>query len=441
VRPLCLEGCCPALPHWTDGVMTSPDLAQLDHLPVPSGRRVAVHVTREAERALRRGHPWLFDRAIRQQNHEGSPGDLAVVFDRRRRFLAVGLYDPRSTIRVRVLHRGKPVKIDRGWFETTLAAAAELRAPLRQQPAPRATTGFRLVHGENDSLPGLVVDRYAQTLVIKLYTLAWIPHLRDVVAALVAACPFERLVLRLGRAAQAGVADMHGLRDGRVLAGPALESPVLFQENGLTFEADPACGQKTGFFLDQRDNRSRVESLAAGRAMLNVFSYTGGFSVYAARGGAPEIVSVDASAPALQAAVRNLAHNRHLPAVAVADHHTLTGDAFQVLDQMARDGRRFGLVVIDPPAFAHQKTQVGQALAAYGRLTRLGLGVLEPGGVLVQASCSSRVDEETFCGVIHRAARDVGRPLQEIERTGHALDHPITFAEGAYLKCLFAIVP
>jgi 23S rRNA (cytosine1962-C5)-methyltransferase len=417
------------------------DLTALSHIPKPNSRHVAVRVTPEAERALRHGHPWLFDQAICHQSHAGRSGDLAIVFDHKRRFLAVGLYDPHSSIRVRILHHGRPATIDQDWLKGKLAAAARLRAPLTGRPPKVATTGYRLVHGENDGLPGLVIDRYGQTSVAKIYTTAWIPHLRDVLWALADIAPFERLVLRLGRAVLEQPQDSYGLGDGVVLSGPDLDGPVLFWENGLHFEADPIRGQKTGFFLDQRDNRARVEKLAAGKTVLNVFAYTGGFSVYAARGGARQIVSVDTSAPALEAAARNMVHNQHIPSVAAASHKTVSADAFEALTQMAEAGERFDMVIADPPAFAQRRAQVPQALSAYERLTRLNLAVLQPGGTLVQASCSSHVDAETFFETVHRAAARARRPLREIERTGHALDHPVTFREGAYLKCLFATAP
>jgi 23S rRNA (cytosine1962-C5)-methyltransferase len=262
-----------------------------------------------------------------------------------------------------------------------------------------------------------------------------------VLSALADVIPFERLVLRLGRAMLEQPQDLYGLGDGVILSGPDLDGPVFFRENGLLFEADPIHGQKTGFFLDQRDNRARVEKLAAGKTVLNVFAYTGGFSVYAARGGARKVVSVDASAPALEAATRNMAHNRHIPSVAAASHETVPGDAFETLARLAKTGKRFDMVIADPPAFAQKRAQVTQALSAYERLTRLSLGVLQPGGILVQASCSSQMDAQTFFSAVNRAAVQAARPLHEIERTGHALDHPIAFKEGAYLKCLFAGAP
>ena len=408
---------------------------ELANLPRPSGRRLALRVSPAAERAIRSGHPWVFDKAIRQQNVDGSPGDLAVIFDRKNRFLAIGLYAPASPIRVRILAHGQPAQIDADWFMYKVETAAEQRLPLLQTN----TTGYRLVHGENDGLPGLVIDRYGETLVLKLYTTAWVPHLRDVLRAVTAVLPPKRIVLRLSRFVQRQEADLYGLFDGQLLWGqPVRNDGVLFLENGLYFEADVVHGQKTGFFLDQRNNRARVEKLAAGKRVLNVFAYTGGFSLYAARGGAKEVVSLDLSQPALANAMRNFKLNRAHEAVAAADHELLVGDAFLTMQQLIANKRRFEMVIIDPPAFAKRQDEVERALTAYGRLVRLGLKLLRPGGVLVMASCTSRVTADQFFELVHKTALGVGRPLQEIERTGHALDHPIGFPEGAYLKCLFA---
>ena len=419
----------------------------LSSIPPPAGRRLALRVTPDAQRALRRGHPWLFDRAIVSQSAAGQPGDLAVVFDERRRFLAIGLYDPGSPIRVRILQHGSPATIDAAFFAGRLAAAADRRASLSAVgegvrlvagPAGEETTGYRLVHGEGDGLPGLVIDRYDRVLVVKLYSAAWLPHLRDVLAGLAEVAPADAVVLRLSRATQRQPAALHGLADGATLAGTLATNPVIFRENGLLFEADVLHGQKTGFFLDQRENRARVEGLAAGRETLNVFAYTGGFSLYAARGGAPAVISLDISAPALAAAQRNFDLNHALPAVAAARHEMLVEDAFSGLARLARDGRLFDLVVVDPPAFAKQQSEIPAALSAYQRLAGLALGVLRPGGTLVMASCSSRVSADDFYAAVRRGAGRTGRALHEFDHTGHPVDHPAGFAEGAYLKCLYA---
>ncbi len=398
----------------------------------PTPQRLALRVTPAAERALRGGHPWLFAGAITRQSADGRPGDLAVIFDRKGRFLAAGLFDPGSTIRVRALQHRQPAAIDQAWFQSQIAAAAELRAGL----ANTQTTGYRLVHGENDGLPGLVVDQYAKTLVMKLYTAAWVPHLAEVLAGVTAVAHPRRVVLRLSRETARQSEALFGLEDKSLLLGPSLDGPVLFTENGLRFAADLLAGQKTGFFLDQRENRARVERLAREKSVLNLFAYTGGFSLYAARGGATAVTSVDISQPALDAAKRNFALN---PALAQIPHKLIRGDAFQVLAEMGSSGRTFDLVIIDPPSFAKKQAEVEKGMRAYGRLVKLGLSVLKNGGTLVMASCSSRVTAADFFELAQKTAWEVGRPLRHIQTSGHALDHPIRFPEGAYLKCLFAV--
>lgn len=407
----------------------------LDALPTPGGRRLALRVSPPAERSLRAGHPWVYRTSLEAPLPEAPPGDLAVAFDRKRRFLAAGLWDPDSPITFRALVTGAPETVDAAWFARRLRERIALRAPLR---ADGSTDGLRLVNGESDGFPGLVADRFAGTCVVKLYTAAWIPHLRAVLGALQELERPERTVLRLARSLAARPDGLHGLSDGQVLSGPPLDGPVVFRENGLRFESEPILGQKTGFFLDQRDNRARVGGLARGLDVLNVFSYTGGFSLYAARGGARSVVSVDLSEPATAAARRNFALNAGIREVAACRHEALAEDAFRCLDGFRQAGRRFGLVVLDPPMFAQSAAQVEGALAAYRRLTRLGLSVLAPGGVLVQASCSARVPAEAFFEAVHDEAHACGRPLREIARTGHAADHPCTCPENVYLKCLFA---
>lgn len=356
------------------------------------------------------------------------------MFDDRRRFAAIGLYDPTSPIRVRILHHGDPVTIDANWWYDRVAASFDRRATLA---ASDRTTGYRVVHGENDGFPGLVVDRYGATFVIKAYSAAWLPHIGAVVDAIGALAGPERIVLRLSRATRSAAPSF----DGVALTGRLPDGPVRFREEGLTFEADVVHGQKTGHFLDQRDNRVRVGRLADGARVLDVFACTGGFSVHAAAGGATEVVSVDQSVPALETARRNMAHNEGSALVRTCHHDVVAGDAFTVMADLERRGRRFDVVVVDPPSFASRQSKVPTALHAYGRLTGLAVALVEPGGVLVQASCSSRVTAEDFYASVERGARVAGRPIDVYDRTGHPIDHPIGFPEGAYLKAIFANVP
>jgi 23S rRNA (cytosine1962-C5)-methyltransferase len=355
------------------------------------------------------------------------------VFDERRRFVAIGLYDAESPIRVKVLHAGRPTPIDRTFWRERLVAAEARRAPLLEDPG---TTGYRWVHGENDGMAGLVLDRYGDTLVCKLYSAAWFPHLDEVIHEAQQVRPSSRVVLRLAR----NVTPTERLHDGAALVGQLPERPVRFLERNLAFAADVVHGQKTGHFLDQRENRARVGARSRGARVLDVFSCTGGFSVHAAAGGARLVHSVDLSAEAIATARRNMELNRSLPAVRRCQHHDSVGDAMEVMSQLAAAGRRFDVVVVDPPSFARRREQVPGALAAYGRLSSLALDLLEPGGLLVQASCSSRVDEGELWAAVRAAAERHGSSLADVTITGHPLDHPVGFAEGAYLSAVFARV-
>lgn len=400
----------------------------LNQLPTVSNKNIAVRVVKSAEKTLR-AHPWLFDRAITSQSHEGNAGDIAVIFNHKRRFLAAGLYDPGSPIRVKLLQHNDPVKINRAYFHDKIAKSIALRSAID----PTVTNGYRLINGENDGLPALIADRYANSVVLKLYAPIWFPHLQTLLDYFAAENWCLRVVLRLSRRVQEG--ETFGLADGTTLYGDSPSEPVLFLENGLTFEADIVRGQKTGHFLDQRDNRQRVRQFASGQHVLDVFASTGGFTVYAAAGGAKSVTSVDLSAPTLAVARRNMAHNNLL---ATCNLQLLTEDAFTALSRLHSEGQKYDIVIIDPPSFAQKQADVAGAIRAYGRLTRMGLQVLKRGGTLVQASCSSRVSAETFFETVEMSAGKIGRNLTQLTYTQHTLDHPITFREGAYLKCVIA---
>ena len=421
----------------------------LDHKQEFNQRRIAVHLKPEAERAIRAGHPWIFEDSILKQSHDGQAGDLAVVFDRKNRFLAIGLYDPHSSIRVRVLQHLQQATIDEKWFGERLSQALNVRSGL----ASSSTNGFRLVHGENDGFPGLVVDKYDRNIVLKLYSAAWAQHLPMLVRLLLQRFSPERILLRLSRAVEraqgsapgSALASSPTMSDGQILYGPPLQEPIYFMENGLRFEVDPIHGHKTGFYLDQRENRTRVEEIIAEMGgierLLDVFAYTGAFSIYSARAGAGEVLSLDVSQPALSTARRNFRENGHITNIAIVKHSYIAGDAFEELRSLSQKRQLFDAVLVDPPAFANKKAQQEAAISAYTRLVNLTLKVLRPGGLLVMSSCSSQVYKSQFYDCVIDSAEKAGRYLVEIARTGHPKDHPISFSQGAYLKCLFAIAP
>ena len=307
-------------------------------IPAASDRRLAVRVTPDALRHIRAGHPWIFEESVTSISHEATTGDLGVVFDKDRKFVCVALYDPASPIQFKILHAGKPARIDQSWWRSQITRALAVRSVFTEAPdADRLA--YRVINGENDGFPGCVVDRYANVLVVKLYSAAWFPHLADLTHALIDTVGGDAVVLRLARNLQHG--ETFRLSDGDLIAGDdrdvALDR-VAFVEAGLEFEADVRAGQKTGHFLDQRANRIRVGSMSAGRDVLDVFASTGGFSVHAAAGAARSVHAVDLSAPTLAAAERNMALNAGREAVAACNFTTQLGDAFEVMAKFGACG-------------------------------------------------------------------------------------------------------
>lgn len=424
--------------------------------PIPT--RLRLRITSTAESIVRGGHPWVFAESVREQNRAGTAGELAVIYDRKDKFLAVGLFDPESPIRVRVLHAGKPQTLDAAWWAARLDAAVRRRDGFFDG----GTTGYRLINGENDGWPGLVLDRYDTTLVLKVYTAAWLARLAMVVTLIRERLKPERVVLRMSRNIQAsasrkqlpphpGPLPLGGgegeyssvakriWRDGEVVdqerAEAVLGAPVVFLESGLRFEADVVRGQKTGFFLDQRENRRLVESLAQGRKVLNAFSFSGGFSLYAARGGATSVTDIDISKHALGAAEQNFKLNATVATVAACRHELIQADAFEWLT--ANLDRQFDLIVLDPPSLAKREAERAGAIRAYGKLAEDGIKHLSPGGILVACSCSAHVSGLEFFGAIRENVAKAGRKFVELRTTRQAPDHPATFKEGDYLKAIY----
>lgn len=392
--------------------------------------RLRLRITATAETVVRSGHPWIFADSIREQNRAGQTGELAVIYDRNDKFLAVGLFDAESPIRVRILHAGKPQTLDSAWWKTHLEKSLARRAKLFDA----TTTGGRLIHGESDGWPALVLDQYDSTLVLKIYSAAWLPRLDEMLALFKEKISCERIVLRLSRNFQATAEKQFQRRDGQMLFGAAPEGAVIFSENGIRFEADVLRGQKTGFFLDQRENRAEVEKLSGGKRVLNAFSFSGGFSVYAARGGAKSVTDLDISAHALESAKRNFALNKNFPGVAACRHETVQADAFVWIEKTPA---KFDLVVLDPPSLAKRAAEREGAIRAYERLNSLGIQLLSRDGILVAGSCSAHVSAAEFFDAVRRAAMKSGRKFTELKTLQHPPDHPAGFKEAEYLKVIY----
>ena len=396
--------------------------------PPPKANRLRLRVTATAENYLRAGHPWVFSDSVREQNRDGKAGELAVIFDRNDKFLAVGFFDPQSPIRLRVLHVGKPLTVNTEFWRDRLDAALRRREGLFDEK----TTGYRVINGESDGWPGLVLDRYDTTLVMKIYTAAWLERIEEIGELLKQRLDPETILLRASR--NLGLPDKTKLLFSKN-HDTTTEAPVVFRENDIRFEADVWRGQKTGFFLDQRENRRIVEALSHGKTVLNAFSFSGGFSLYAARGGAKSVTDLDISAHALASAKRNFALNSGDAAIASCRHEPIQADVFEWLAGNA--ARKFDLIVLDPPSLAKREAERAGAIRAYGKLVESGIGHLNAGGILVACSCSAHVSAEEFFGAVRQAATRSGRRFEEMQTTHHAPDHHASFKEANYLKGIY----
>ena len=376
------------------------------------------------------GHPWVFSGAI--ATVDGQPddgGEVEVVADDGR-FVGRGLFNGRSQIRVR-LYTSESVSLDDEFFAARIEAAVRLRYGVLGLGDPEGAC--RLVFSEGDGLSGLTVDRYGAYLAVQFTSLALAARRDSILDALQDAVSPEGIVLRTEK----GILAEEGLelRDGP-LRGTLPEEPLEIREGSLHFSVDLRTGQKTGFYLDQRENRRRAVLYAGARTVADVCCYTGGFSMALASEGA-RVVGVDTSESALVLARHNAQRN------GLSDRASFVrADAFRWLESEADAGRRYGMVILDPPRFARSRKGVRQALKAYERLNTLALACLEPQGVLVTCSCSGRVPATDFVGAVGRAAVNARRTVRLLERHGQAPDHPVsaTCLESAYLKCLICHV-
>ena len=383
------------------------------------------------EKSLRRRHPWLFSGAVEKLSGKPGPGDTVDIRDASGKGLGRAAYSPKSQIRARVWTFDLNEEVDAAFFRRRIERALALREAL---PARRHTNALRLVHGESDGLPGLIVDRYADVLVAQFLAAGverWRDPILDTLSELTAAeAIFERsdAEVRKLEALPARVGFARGNRN-------ASRCPIV--EYGLNFRVDVEQGQKTGFFLDQRENRQRVRELAAGREVLDGFCYTGGFSIAALAGGARRITAIESSAPALEVARENLAANPF----DASKVQFVQGDVFAQLRTLRDRAAQFQMVILDPPKFAPSAAQVKNAARAYKDINLLAFKLLAPGGLLATFSCSGGVSAELFQSIVAGAALDAGADAKIIERFGAAADHPVAleFPEGEYLKGLLLV--
>jgi 23S rRNA (cytosine1962-C5)-methyltransferase len=386
-----------------------------------------VTLKRDRDKAARNRHPWIFSGAIARVDGDPADGDVVDVLDCVGNCVGQGYINRRSQIAVRMLAFSGDDGFDAGFWQRRLEQSIARRCSLLQDGA---TNACRLVYAESDLLPGLVVDRYGDYLVLQALTLGIERNKAEIVDAL------ARVTHPVGiyERSDVDVRTKEGLTPiSGALWGREPPRPMEIRENGRTFLVDIQGGQKTGFYLDQRDNRARLASYAHGRSVLNAFSYTGGFAVYAACAGAARITNVDSSAEALALARVNVEAN----CSETRDDEYVVGDVFKVLRQFRAEGRPFDLIVLDPPKFASSQAQVQAACRGYKDINWLALRLLPPAGTLFTMSCSGLVSP-LFQKVVFGASVDAGRQVQVLERLSQAPDHPLllSFPESEYLKGL-----
>lgn len=376
------------------------------------------------ERRILDGHLWIYQGNIDEIQGDPPPGGLIDVYTARGEFLGRGYYNPHSQIAIRLLTREKRL-IDRAFFVERIQRAREWRARFY----PEATS-YRLVYSEGDLLPGLIVDRYEDVLVTQFLTLGMEVRREEILSALVEVARPRAIYDRSDVASR----RLEGLepRTG-LLWGELPPQPMIIVENGLEFEIDVTQGQKTGYFLDQKENRTRLRPLVAGARVLDVFCHVGTFAVHALHYGAREAIGIDSSEHSVEIARRNAERNGF-----GARARFEVANAFDRLRELERQGERFGCVVLDPPAFAKGKAHVEAARRGYKEVNLRGIKLLEPGGFLVTCSCSHHIPAGEFYSIVLEAAADARRALRVVEIRGQAHDHPVLAGvpETAYLKCL-----
>ncbi|MEA5077516.1 MAG: class I SAM-dependent rRNA methyltransferase [Anaerolineaceae bacterium] len=380
------------------------------------------------DRSVLQRHPWVYASAIDSLGGKPEAGETVFIRNSSGEPLALAAYSPISQIRARIWTWDTEASIDRDFLTQRLQQAIDLRT---QVIPAGATTAMRLVHGESDGLPGLIVDRYNDTLVLQVLT-AGMEALKPLLVELLQSLTGCTRVLERS---DVDVRELEGLEPTKgILAGEPIVEPLVIEENGLKFRVDLEGGQKTGFFVDQRDNRQLLRQMVQGKSVLNCFCYTGAFSVYAFAGGATSVLSMDSSEPAMS----EVQHNLELNGFGACDSELMSADVFTALRKFRDSRRSFDVIILDPPKFAPTYAQAEKAARGYKDINLLAFKLLNPGGLLFTFSCSGGVSRDLFQKIVAGAALDAGVDAKIVAQLSQAGDHPIAlnFPEGQYLKGL-----
>ncbi len=388
----------------------------------------AIYLRAGREKSVLTRHPWIFASAIDHIEGEPGHGDTVLVFDSNKKFLAKAAYSPSSQIRARVWTLIQADEIDRSFLEQRINASIERRAGLKES---ENTDALRLIYGEADGIPGLVVDQYASTLVMQLLSAGSEKFRSEIIEILAEQLKPEQIYER----SDVEIRLLEGMQPREGLAwGKKKNHAIQISENGLKYLVDVTEGQKTGFYVDQRRNRQKVFELAKDKQVLNCFCYTGGFTLNALAGGATNVTSVDSSGPALE----QLKQNVSLNGLDETKSEIIEGDVFTLLRKFRDQARSFDLIVLDPPKFAPTISQAEKASRAYKDINLLAIKLLKPGGLLVTFSCSGGVSRDLFQKIVAGAALDANTDLRIIDQLSQSPDHPVltSFPESFYLKGL-----
>ena len=390
---------------------------------------IAIKLNKAAERAVKQGHPWVFEQSIEKgPDREALAGSLCVIFDQRyNKPIAFGLWDPEEIIRIKIIFQGGRLQLNTDFWISQLKEVHSKRKNL----IGKGITGYRGIHGENDGFPGLILDVYAKTGVLKVYSEIWKPYLEVLMKEIQKQFDLETIVIRFSR--KIGQNNTFPYQEGDTIGLPLTTEKIAFEEYGVQFFAYTQSGHKTGFFLDQRPNRLWVQQHAKGKKVLDVFSYVGGFGIHALKGNAHSLTSIDISSRAMEVAAENIVLNQ----IDDSKWTPMVVDAFVALEELIQQNKQFDIVIIDPPSFAKQASEVHNASNQYERLARLGSELVTQNGTLILGSCSSRINLEDFEEIHANANLTQFYGWKHLHTTLHDDDHPITFPESNYLKTIF----
>lgn len=392
-----------------------------------------IRLKKGKEKAVRQLHPWIFSGAVESVKGKPENGEIVTVTDNQGEFLAYGFYNDKSRVAVRLLEWNQEAEINENWWRGRIAKAVKARHELIN---PDDTNTYRLIFSEADFLPGLIVDRFADYLSVQILTSGMERNKQLILEELKQLLKPRGIFDRSDASARAH--EGMEASSGGILSGQEPPEFVTVKENGVLYDVNISAGQKSGFYCDQRDNRSIVAKYASGKKVLDCFSYSGGFSLNALKNNAAEVISVDSSALALETLSRNIEINKF----GGASHRLIQSDVNKQLRNFREAGETFDIIVLDPPKYAPSRSALNKASRAYKDLNRQAMLLLEPGGLLATFSCSGAIDITTFKQILAWAALDAGKEVQFIYQFSQPADHPVrsSFPEGEYLKGLLCVV-